>query len=131
MSGTSISDIAAMGGTPRCFLLSLALPTNCTGKWLSGFLYGLRRASRVLGCLLAGGDTTRRDEILIHVTVIGEATRPGGLVLRSGARAGDLLYVSGILGEAELGLRELRRQRGMGRAYKCVRFASIFILSRA
>jgi thiamine-monophosphate kinase len=107
------SDIAAMGGAPRCFLLSLALPMNCTGKWLRSFLRGLRRASRALGCQLAGGDTTRRDEILIHTTVIGEVAA-GQAVLRSGARAGDLLYVSGTLGDAELGLRELQRKRELG-----------------
>lgn len=115
------SDIAAMGGTPRCFLLSLALPTDCTDKWLSGFLAGLRHASRSLRCLLAGGDTTRRNEILISVTVFGEVAA-GRAVLRSGASAGDLLYVSGTLGEADRGLRELRRQQGMGKATNaCIR----------
>ena len=109
------SDIAAMGGTPRCFLLSLALPVNRTGKWLRSFLRGLRRASRALLCPLAGGDTTRRNEILINITVIGEVPA-GHAVLRSGAQAGDLLYVSGTLGEAELGLRELRRERGTPKA---------------
>lgn len=108
------SDIAAMGGTPRCFLLSLTLPADCTGKWLRSFLRGLRRASRALRCELAGGDTTRRNEILINTAVIGEIPA-GHAVLRSGARGGDLLYVSGTLGEAELGLRELRRQRGMAK----------------
>jgi thiamine-monophosphate kinase len=107
------SDIAAMGGMPKCFLLSLALPASCTGKWLRFFLRGLRRASRALECQLAGGDTTSRDEILINTTVVGEVAA-GRAVLRSGARVGDLLYVSGTLGEAELGLRELRRQRGVG-----------------
>jgi thiamine-monophosphate kinase len=56
--------------------------------------------------VLAGGDTTRRDEVLINVTVVGEV-KSGRAVLRSGARAGDILYVSGRLGEAELGLRIL------------------------
>jgi thiamine-monophosphate kinase len=105
------SDIAAMGGAPRCFLLSLALPASCAGRWLKEFMQGLRRASRALGCQLAGGDTTRHDQILINVTVIGEVAS-GRAVLRSGARAGDLLYVSGTLGVAELGLRELRRGLG-------------------
>jgi thiamine-monophosphate kinase len=109
------SDTAAMGGIPKCFLLSLALPANCTGDWLRGFLRGLRRASRTLGCQLAGGDTTRRNEILINTTVIGEVAA-GRAVLRYGARTGDILYVSGTLGEAELGLRELRRQRARGDA---------------
>jgi thiamine-monophosphate kinase len=105
------SDIAAMGGTPRCFLLNLALPADATGKWLRSFLGGLRRAEKSLDCVLAGGDTTRRDQILISVTVIGEI-RVGQEVLRSGARPGDLLYVSGTLGEAEHGLRLLRNGRG-------------------
>lgn len=105
------SDIAAMGGTPRCFLLNLALPTAATGKWLKGFLGGLRRAAKSLDCILAGGDTTRSERILISVTVIGEI-REGREILRSGARKGDLLYVSGTLGEAENGLRLLRKSAG-------------------
>jgi thiamine-monophosphate kinase len=105
------SDIAAMGGTPRCFLLNLALPATATGKWLRSFLGGLRRASMSLDCVLAGGDTTRSERILINVTVNGEIPE-GQEVLRSGARPGDLLYVSGTLGEAEHGLRLLRKSRG-------------------
>ena len=105
------SDIGAMGGTPRCFLLNLALPAAATGKWLKSFLRGLRRAAKSLECVLAGGDTTRHKQILISVTVIGEI-REGQEVLRSGARPGDLLYVSGTLGEAEHGLRLLRGGRG-------------------
>jgi thiamine-monophosphate kinase len=104
----AVSDIAAMGGTPRCFLLSLALPAPLTGHWLEEFLRGLRRASRRFECLLAGGDTTRREEILINVTVIGEV-RMGRAVRRSGAKPGDLPYVSGRLGEAELGFQLLKR----------------------
>jgi thiamine-monophosphate kinase len=107
----AVSDVAAMGGKPRCFLLSLALPTSLTGHWLDAFLVGLRRASLKFQCPLAGGDTTRRDKILINVTVVGEAIK-GHAVRRSGARAGHLLYVSGRLGEAELGLRLLKRRKG-------------------
>lgn len=102
----ALSDIAAMGGLPRCFLLSLALPTSLTGRWLGGFLSGLLRASRKFRCVLAGGDTTRRNEILINITVVGEV-RSGHAVLRSGAQEGDLIYVSGRLGEAALGLEML------------------------
>lgn len=106
----ALSDIAAMGGTPRCFLLSLAIPASHTGRWLDEFLGGLRRASRRFGCVLAGGDTTRRTEILVNITVAGEV-RTGNAGLRSGAHPGDLIYVSGNLGEAELGLQILRRSR--------------------
>jgi thiamine-monophosphate kinase len=106
----AVSDIAAMGGRPRCFLLSLALPKSHTGRWLDEFLRGLRRAARRFCCLLAGGDTTRREEILINVTVAGEV-RKGRAVLRSGAQPGDVIFVSGRLGEAELGLRLLRSSK--------------------
>jgi len=103
----ALSDVAAMGGVPRCFLLSLALPESHTGRWLDRFLSGVRRASRKFACPLAGGDTTRRREILIHVTIVGEI-RTARAVLRSGARAGDVVCVTGRLGEAELGLLLLR-----------------------
>src|SRR5256884_4508798 len=99
----AVSDVAAMGGAPRCFLLSLALPETHTGRWLDLFLGGLRRASEKFQCALAGGDTTRRNEILINITVLGEVLA-GRSVLRSEARANDVLYVSGWLGESELGL---------------------------
>jgi thiamine-monophosphate kinase len=103
----AVSDVAAMGGVPQCFLLSLALPKELTGRWLDGFLGGLRRGASRFGCELAGGDTTARREVLINVTVIGEVLR-GRAVRRAGARVGDVIYVSGRLGEAELGLRMLR-----------------------
>src|SRR5215472_10376431 len=107
----AVSDIAATGGVPRCFLFSLALPTSHTGRWLDELLSGLHRASQKFQCSLAGGDTTRREETLINITVVGEVQR-GRAVLRSGARAGDSLYVSGSLGEAELGLQIVRKSRG-------------------
>jgi thiamine-monophosphate kinase len=110
----AVSDIAAMGGRPQCFLLSLALPIEMTGTWFSQFLRGLKRASRSLRCELAGGDTTRQDKTLISITVIGEV-RKRRAVLRSGAVPGDAIYVSGTLGEAELGLRELRGMRGVAK----------------
>jgi thiamine-monophosphate kinase len=105
----AVSDVAAMGGVPRCFLLSLALPKELVGIWLEQFLGGLWLASRQFKCELAGGDTTARSEILINVTVLGEV-RKGRALLRSGAQAGDLIYVSGRLGEAELGWRLLRER---------------------
>ena len=111
----ALSDIAAMGGQPRCFLLSLALPGKLTLKkkgrgsgWLNEFLGGLGRAARRFGCVLAGGDTTKRREVLINVAVVGEVLA-GRALQRSGAKAGDRIFVSGRLGEAELGLQKLRQ----------------------
>lgn len=108
------SDLAAMGGTPRCFLLNLALPSSHTGRWLDEFLKGLQRAAKGLRCTMAGGDTTRNERILINVTVVGEV-RTGRAVRRSGAKPGDLLLVSGRLGEAEWGLRKLSEGKGKAR----------------
>ena len=107
----AVSDLAAMGAEPRSFLLSLALPATLTSKWLDDFLRGLRAASRKLNCTAAGGDTTRRDQILINMTVVGECVR-GRALLRSGARPGDALFVSGRLGEAEYGLRLIQQNKG-------------------
>jgi thiamine-monophosphate kinase len=109
----AISDVAAMGGQSRFFLLSVALPESHPSKWLDGFLKGLARAARRFDCRLAGGDTTRSRQVLINVTVTGEVPA-GRAVLRSGAQPGDLIFVSGRLGEAELGLRALRRQGAPG-----------------
>ena len=107
----AVSDLAAMGAEPRSFLLSLALPATLTTKWLDDFLRGLRAASRELNCPAAGGDTTRRDQVFINISVVGECPR-GRAILRSGARPGDALFVSGRLGEAEYGLRLIQQNKG-------------------
>jgi thiamine-monophosphate kinase len=102
------SDLAAMGAQPRLYFLTLALPARRTGKWLDGFLCGMARAARELGLLLAGGDTSQFPSVTLAITVLGEAPS-GKAVKRSGARPGDILYVSGRLGRAQLGLELLRR----------------------
>jgi thiamine-monophosphate kinase len=105
------SDLAAMGAIPRLFLLTLALPASRTGSWLDGFLRGMGRAARSLGMRLAGGDTTKAPTISMNITVLGEIAR-GRAVTRSGARPGDIIYVSGTLGRAELGLHLIRKRIG-------------------
>jgi thiamine-monophosphate kinase len=117
----AISDVAAMGGQPRCFLLNVALPDafasaakSVASRWLHEFLSGLRRAARRFACPAAGGDTTQAGKILICLTVIGEV-RGGHALTRSGAKPGDRIFVSGNLGQAELGLRLLRRGPRMAR----------------
>jgi thiamine-monophosphate kinase len=102
------SDLAAMGATPRFFLLTLALPTARTGSWLDAFLRGMARASRELGIAIIGGDTTQSRTIFISITVLGEIT-PGRALTRSGARPGDIVYVSSKLGRAQLGLELVLR----------------------
>lgn len=102
------SDLAAMGAQPRYFWLSLALPASHSGHWLDEFLRGMRHAAVSFGLVLAGGDTTKYPRVSVNLTVLGEMTA-GQAVLRSGARTGDLIVVSGTLGEAEFGLRLLQR----------------------
>jgi thiamine-monophosphate kinase len=108
------SDLAAMGATPRLFLLTLAIPAKCTGVWLEGFMQGMARAAREFGLRLAGGDTTRSTKVFISITVLGEI-RAGKAVRRAGARVGHLIYVSGKLGRAQLGLELIRHSKGRDR----------------
>jgi thiamine-monophosphate kinase len=98
-----------MGAKSRYFLLGLALPVDCTGKWLDDFLDGMARAAQRFGLVLAGGDTTKYPSIMINLTVLGEV-EPGQAILRSGARPGDSICISGKLGEAELGLQLVQRR---------------------
>jgi thiamine-monophosphate kinase len=102
------SDIAAMGARPEAFLLNLAIPASRTGRWLDGMLSGMARAARNFGLRLAGGDTARAEKIALNVTVLGSAPR-GRVLRRKGARAGDVIFVSGRLGAAQLGLELLLR----------------------
>ncbi|MGV0959272.1 MAG: thiamine-phosphate kinase [Limnohabitans sp.] len=101
----NLSDLAACGATPRIFLLSLALP-RADEAWLAGFSQGLFQLADAHGCELIGGDTTQ-GPLNISITVMGEV--PSSLaVLRSGARQGDDLYVSGHLGDARIALEVFR-----------------------
>jgi thiamine-monophosphate kinase len=102
------SDLAAMGAAPRFFLLSLAMPGSRTGAWLNSFLRGLARAAREFRMRLIGGDVAKSPHGIINITVFGE-TAPGGAILRSGARPGDWIYVSGRLGCSQLGLELILR----------------------
>jgi len=109
------SDLAGMGAKARFFLLTLALPAERTGKWLDGFLQGLAQASRRFGIVLAGGDTSRFSKIALSLTVTGEVSA-GHALRRSGAKPGDLIFVSGTLGAAHLGLEMLLRKGSRSRA---------------
>jgi thiamine-monophosphate kinase len=98
----NLSDLAAMGATPRWATLALALPA-AEPAWLTEFSSGLYELAERFGVDLVGGDTTRSALRTITVAAIGEV--PPGLALeRGGARAGDDLWVSGELGGAALGL---------------------------
>lgn len=100
----SLSDIAAMGGEPLFFLVSIALPPETDKRFVDGLYDGLGEAGRKGKCLLIGGNTAKsRHGITVSTTVFGEAPA-GGVVYRKGARAGDLIFVTGELGSSALGL---------------------------
>ena len=105
----NLSDLAACGAKPLAFTLALALP-EANEDWLAGFSRGLFALADAHGCELVGGDTTR-GPLNICITVLGEVPLQNGAssaLLRSGARAGDDVYVSGHLGDARLALEVLR-----------------------
>jgi thiamine-monophosphate kinase len=93
-----LSDIAAMGGEPVAVFLSLALPRHVPQPWVRGFMRGLMNLAKKHGATLAGGDTAESPNgILADIIVVG-AVPKARAVLRSGARPGELIYVSGELG---------------------------------
>ncbi len=106
----SASDLAAMGAEPLGFLLNLALPPGRTGAWLDGFLSGVDEAARKIRIPLIGGDLASAQEAMVCVVALGDG-KPGRLLRRDGARPGDLIYVSGKLGAAKLGLEIIRQQQ--------------------
>lgn len=101
----SLSDIAAMAGKPVAAVVSLGLRRGLGDRWIRAFYRGLLRCARTFGCPVVGGDTTAgRGPVVVDVAVLGNARRPA---LRSAARPGDAILVTGTLGGSILG-RHLR-----------------------
>ncbi len=120
----NLSDLAACGARPLAFTLALALP-RADEAWLQGFSDGLWALADQHGCDLVGGDTTQ-GPLNICITVFGEVPVVGGrsqALLRSGARVGDDIYVSGNLGDARLALEQFRGKHSLP--------AAVFELARA
>ncbi|VVB44989.1 Thiamine-monophosphate kinase [Beijerinckiaceae bacterium RH AL1] len=101
----NLSDLAAKAARPTGVLLGLALPHDWTEPWLAEFCAGLADDLRAFDCALLGGDTVGTPgPLTISITAFGEVAS-GRMVPRTGARAGDALFVSGTIGDAALGLR--------------------------
>lgn len=104
----NLSDLAAMGATPHGYALGLSLPALIDDAWLTAFAGGLAADQREFGIALLGGDTTSTPgPLTLSLTAFG-FTPQGRLLRRSGARPGDVVYVTGTIGDAALGLLALR-----------------------
>ncbi|QXE89407.1 thiamine-phosphate kinase [Geomonas subterranea] len=103
----NLSDVAAMGARPRHFLLGVALPKDVPLEFMDGFMAGMLEQAQRFGATLVGGDTcASRAGIAISVTALGEQ-RPELVLKRSGANPGDLICVTGTVGDAAAGLKQL------------------------
>lgn len=99
----NLSDLAAMGARPRAAVISLALASNVSTRWLEQFYRGLAATARAYRTPIVGGDITRQSSgFTASLTLIGEATGPRALT-RRGAKTGDSIYVTGTLGGSILG----------------------------
>jgi thiamine-monophosphate kinase len=105
----NMSDIFSMGGSPLYFLLSIGLPRTYTSAAVDELYSGILKTAKKFGIVVIGGDTSvSRRGLVLCGTLIGEARR---IVTRSGARAGDSIYVTGTLGDSALGLMLLKKMR--------------------
>lgn len=110
-AAVNISDIAAMGGRPTATFLALALPDRLDNPWMKEFIRGYRDISVRFGCPLLGGDTTSSpDGLSICVTVLGQC-RKGAERCRDMAHEGDLICVTGCLGDSAAGLRVILKKK--------------------
>ena len=100
----NLSDLAAKGADPLGFLLAIALPADVSTDWLMRFAAGLGDDAKTFACPLFGGDTVKTPgPLTISITALGSVPT-GRMARRTGARPGDLLYVTGTIGDAALGL---------------------------
>ena len=105
----NLSDLAAMGARPRQFLLSIALPKTVSLEFIDGFMAGILEQAERFGVTLVGGDTCASlGGLAISITALGEQF-PERVVKRSGAVPGDLVCLTGTVGDAAAGLNELRQ----------------------
>lgn len=100
--GRNISDIAAMGGVPRHALVSIGINPDLSASFLTGICKGMKKIADKFNINIVGGDMSRSKKLVIDISLIGEVEKKN-LVLRSGAKVGDLILVTGSLGGSQKG----------------------------
>lgn len=113
----NLSDLAAMGAKPEWFVCALALPRSTTEKDVLALADGMRPLARANGLQLVGGNITSAKTLSLTLTLAGSTPKP---LLRSGARPGDYLYVSGTLGNASCGLAHIHEKRPTAAVRACL-----------
>lgn len=103
----NVSDLAGCGARPQGFTLCLGLPAWADMAWLDAFFGGMAQLADSRNMVLAGGDLSRCEKLTVSVTVWGEPSDPGDFLVRGGSMPGDILFVTGPLGLARVGLSVL------------------------
>lgn len=109
----SVSDIGAMGGVPKFILASLGFPKTEDDEFIDELISGFKASEEEFGVSLIGGNLSSSDKLFLDVTALGEV-EPENVVRRRGAEPGDVIYVSGTLGDSALGLKLLQSGGGHG-----------------
>lgn len=120
----NLSDIYAMGGKPKYFLLNIGIPEKCESKDIKDLYRGMKKLADMHGVAVIGGDTSSSGHgLVLSGTIIGEAKR---VISRKGAKPGDGIYAAGTLGDSAMGLEILKqgrgkRAKGIEKKYLCKR----------
>jgi thiamine-monophosphate kinase len=109
----NLSDIASCGGTPRAMLASLTIAPDAELAFVQALYQGMIDQAKEFEVSLVGGDTSQGERLMISITLLGEAEEEK-VIYRSGAKKGDLIFVTGTLGDAALGLEQLKQGKREG-----------------
>ncbi|MCP2604949.1 thiamine-phosphate kinase [Candidatus Aminicenantes bacterium AH-873-B07] len=120
----NLSDLAAMGAKPRFALLGLCISSKINEKWIDEFLAGFKSICEEFNVYLIGGDISSSSKIFISVTLIGEGDK---VLERKGAKPGEMIFVSGFLGQASYGLNLLKKNINLGKNKKYDFFIKSFL----
>lgn len=115
-TAVNLSDIAAMGGTPKYMLVSLFIQKGITQKFIDELYKGLNKECKKYDVDIIGGNISKSDQFIIDIFLVGEVNSKN-LLLRSGAKAGDVILVTGTLGDSATGLNLLQNRENFSKKF--------------